>query len=284
MKPKLMLFTILTVCCILGTAEAAPPEYTGKIVIDNKTVEPGVTFMARISLEDSNIPVTGMRIPLNLGSSYLSCTFVDFSGSIKHPDMQTYYTTGGSEVEISLIPSAIDPLAVISDASGLIATLFIRVDEAALSENIRIDTILTDIPIEYAGITIHRLRRLEFSEESGLATLLPSIEGGLIEVRNSTSVDDRADGLMPESMDLLQNYPNPFNPATTISFVLPERADIRVDIFNLLGQSVAVLAEGSYEAGRYDLPWNASDKPSGVYFYRLTCDQDVLTRKMILMK
>jgi type IX secretion system substrate protein len=284
MKLKLILFTVLAVCCILGTAEASPPDYTGKIVIDSKTVEPGSTFMIRINLEDNNIPLTGMKIPLKLGSPFLSCSYIDFTGSVKHPDMQAYYSVNGTDLEISFIPSPIEPLATISDVSGLIATLYISVDGAATSGDIQIDSILTDNPIEYAGTTIHRMLRLEFSEESGLTTLVPDIEGGLIEVKNSTSVEDLANGLMPESMELMQNYPNPFNPATTISFILPQRANIRVDIYNLLGQNIDVLADGLYDAGQYNLVWDASGKPSGVYFYRLTVGNDVLTRKMVMMK
>jgi hypothetical protein len=280
----LMLFTVLAVCCIQGTAEASPPEYTGKIVIDNKTVEPGATFLVHVYLEDNNIPLTGMKIPLDLGSPYLSCSYVDFSGSVRHAEMQAYYAINGTDVELSLIPSAIDPLAVISGVSGLIATLYISVDEAAVSGNIQINGQLSDDPVDFGGLTIHRFTRPEFSEETGLTTIVPDLEGGLIEVKNSTAVDDFSDGLLPTSMELMQNYPNPFNPATTISFALPERADVRIDVYNMLGQNIAVLAEDSYEAGQYDIVWNASGKPSGVYFYRLNVGNEVLTRKMVLMK
>jgi hypothetical protein len=96
--------------------------------------------------------------------------------------------------------------------------------------------------------------------------------------------------LSPKEFSLAQNYPNPFNPATSISFSLPRKSAVKMEIIDILGQRVALLAEGSYEAGFYTVVWdgkNASGKQasSGVYFYRMLVDNQMLqTRKMILLK
>ena len=84
--------------------------------------------------------------------------------------------------------------------------------------------------------------------------------------------------------DLSQNYPNPFNPVTEISFNLPEQAYARLQVFNILGQEIAVLVDQQLPAGDYTFPWNAGGLASGVYFYRLQAGDFVETKKMILVK
>lgn len=82
----------------------------------------------------------------------------------------------------------------------------------------------------------------------------------------------------------LQNFPNPFNPSTTIAFDVPEKAKIRLAIFDCLGREVALLAEGYRLAGHYTVPFYAGNLPSGVYFYRLRAGTFVETKKMLLMR
>ena len=85
---------------------------------------------------------------------------------------------------------------------------------------------------------------------------------------------------------LLQNYPNPFNPSTTISFELTRPEYIRLSVYTMLGQPVAMLAEGKREAGWYRIAFNADQLPSGIYFYRLeqVSGEVLLTRRMTLIK
>jgi hypothetical protein len=86
------------------------------------------------------------------------------------------------------------------------------------------------------------------------------------------------------SYSLSNNYPNPFNPSTKITYSIPERATISLKVFNLLGSEVAELVKGEIEAGKYNINFNASSLPSGVYFYRLQAGSFIQTRKMILLK
>jgi len=104
-----------------------------------------------------------------------------------------------------------------------------------------------------------------------------------ITVNPWTGVDD-VPGAPPGVYSLSQNYPNPFNPATSISYTLPEKAYVRLRIFNVLGQGVATLADGEQEPGYRSVGWDASAIPGGVYFYRLTAGPFTGTRKMILMR
>jgi len=82
----------------------------------------------------------------------------------------------------------------------------------------------------------------------------------------------------------VENYPNPFNPTTRISFTIPEKSQIKLKVFDILGREVQVLAYGVYEAGKYEVEFNASNLPSGVYFYNLTTGSNTITKKMLLMK
>jgi PKD repeat protein len=88
----------------------------------------------------------------------------------------------------------------------------------------------------------------------------------------------------PERFVLYQNNPNPFNPATDISFDLESDCNARLDVYNILGQRMTTLVDDYLPAGKYTFKWNANGEPSGVYFYRLTTDSFVETRKMVLMK
>lgn len=99
----------------------------------------------------------------------------------------------------------------------------------------------------------------------------------------------RTESSLPESAELFQNYPNPFNPTTMIRFYLPERSAVRLDVFNLLGQHIATLMEGIHSGGFGEVEWDARDDSgvpvaSGLYLYRLTIGETVLTRRMVLLK
>ena len=97
-------------------------------------------------------------------------------------------------------------------------------------------------------------------------------------------VDVESDNSVPAMYSLAQNYPNPFNPTTTIEYALPHAGYATLRIYNVLGEEVATLVEGEQAAGTFKTTWDASDLPSGVYFYRLTAGEYVQTRKMVLMK
>lgn len=88
----------------------------------------------------------------------------------------------------------------------------------------------------------------------------------------------------PTLYSLEQNFPNPFNPSTTISFVLPESAEVTLTIYNTLGQKVAELVNTTLESGRYSYVWRAENFPNGTYIYELRANDFKLFKKMILLK
>lgn len=98
-----------------------------------------------------------------------------------------------------------------------------------------------------------------------------------------TSVIEQRE-VVPTELALRQNYPNPFNPATRIEYALPKQGYVLLTIFNVLGQQVARLVGEVQTPGTHVVDWNAQDKSSGVYFYRLQAGDASITRKMLLIR
>ncbi|NUO20415.1 T9SS type A sorting domain-containing protein [bacterium] len=96
--------------------------------------------------------------------------------------------------------------------------------------------------------------------------------------------DDVPGNLLPESFTLA-SYPNPFNPSTQLAFTLPQNANVKLSIFNVLGQVSDVLLDAPLTAGEYSLAWNAGNRPSGLYFAKLETSTGLSTvQKLTLLK
>ena len=118
-------------------------------------------------------------------------------------------------------------------------------------------------------------------------------DGNYSEVRqftvSSISVADKKPGTLPTRYALLSVYPNPFNPSTTITYHLPEKADVSLVIYNGLGQAIRELASGLRPAGKYTVTWDARDRSgasllSGLYLFRFKAGSRVFTQKTLLIR
>ncbi|MBD3233425.1 MAG: T9SS type A sorting domain-containing protein [candidate division Zixibacteria bacterium] len=89
---------------------------------------------------------------------------------------------------------------------------------------------------------------------------------------------------VPTDYALMEAYPNPFNANTTITYELPEAGFVNLEVYNLRGQKVVTLVNEHNGAGRHRVSWDASEQASGVYFYKLTAGETVLTKRMTLLK
>ena len=112
--------------------------------------------------------------------------------------------------------------------------------------------------------------KAQFLKDYYLNSILTSIENNVIE--------------NVKHFSLAQNYPNPFNPITKIKYSIPKSSQVKLKIFNTLGQEIEILVSEEKSVGTYEITWYASNLPSGVYFYRLQAGDFVQTRKMILLK
>lgn len=89
---------------------------------------------------------------------------------------------------------------------------------------------------------------------------------------------------IPQQSALLNSYPNPFNAATEIKYILAQESHVKLDVFNLAGQVVETLVDDTKPAGEYSVNWDASDKPSGIYLYKLTTKDYSVTKRMTFLK
>ena len=103
------------------------------------------------------------------------------------------------------------------------------------------------------------------SEAKAVDTVRISVERAII-----ISVTDEM--IIPNDYVLHQNYPNPFNPSTMVKYGIPEQSNIRIEVFNMLGQSVGLLVDGNKSAGYYETTWNGENLPSGLYLISLRAE------------
>lgn len=125
------------------------------------------------------------------------------------------------------------------------------------------------------------------------ATTIKDIRALAYSIAEPTSLQDDFT-IMPTEYSLEQNFPNPFNPNTTIKFSVPTSANIKLTVYNILGETVRVLFDKEFHSGNYSVVWNADDQTgrkvsSGVYFYELKAVSDKGSdfnqiRKMVLLK
>ena len=100
----------------------------------------------------------------------------------------------------------------------------------------------------------------------------------------TTPTDVEGDQIVPEKFALLQNYPNPFNPSTKITYNIPQRSNVSLKIYDMLGKEIATLVNEQKEVGTYNVQFDASKLSSGVYIYSIQAGDFLVSRKMILMK
>ena len=99
-----------------------------------------------------------------------------------------------------------------------------------------------------------------------------------------TGVENNLTSMIPHDIKLYQNYPNPFNPTTTINYQLPASENVVLKVYNLLGEEIATLVNGSQQAGIHSVIFNAGRYSSGIYFYSIRTNNLTLTKKMMLVK
>lgn len=102
---------------------------------------------------------------------------------------------------------------------------------------------------------------------------------GIFEYSDAVEIE-----VIPHEFELFQNYPNPFNPTTKIKFSVPNQSELRIDLYNMIGEIVKTLAEGKYETGNYEIDLDMSNLSSGIYLYKMQSNGFVKVRKLLLMK
>ena len=142
------------------------------------------------------------------------------------------------------------------------------------------------LPVEFGIGTASIIDSLIIKWPSGLeqrfANVTPNIiynmtEGQLLAVNNINNN-------IPEKYSLSQNYPNPFNPSTIIRFQIKDSRFVTLKVYNILGNEIATLVNEKKSPGSYEVNWDASNFPTGIYFCKLVTDNFSDTKKMVLIK
>ncbi len=279
MAYRLKIFTLSAIFFALSAPSWGEPAFAGQVSVGSVNATAGSAVAIPVNLAGSNMPIMALTVPLRFSSILLRIDSVSFAGTLIKPNMSplVYIDNPGRWLKFTFTPSGGQPL--ITDQSGLLATIHGTINPGAAPQVITIDSICRLEP----GSAPQPWTRPEFTDNSGSAVFVPTFSPGAIVVQNPMDAGDD-DQNLPTVFELAQNYPNPFNPSTTISFSLPERSTVTLRVYNILGQEVANLADGVFEAGRHEMAWDADNSASGIYFYRLTYKNQVLTRKMALIR
>jgi hypothetical protein len=240
---------------------------------------PGSHAVVPVTLAGNTVKIMALTVPLKLPSANLTIDSVSFAGALLKPGMTPMVSIDNvaHTVRFSFFPSSGTP--AISETAGLLASLHLTITSPAPDQTVTIDSLCQ---VEHQTPPILRIRP-ELADTSGTTVHVPEFTAGQVVVKNSMDAGD--DGsLMPKVFALEQNFPNPFNPSTVISFSLPKQDMVSLKVFNILGQEVETLVDDVLSAGVHTVTWNADRTASGVYFYRLSFDGQVLTRKMTFLK
>jgi len=289
MKNSLTLILLMTI--LMGAVGVQSAQaYAGVVSVDTVEGEAGQQVMVPIRLSNNNEAISAITIPLWQSNPYITVDSISFVGSILPNNFTSLIQPAGAindTFKISLIGNWETPTPVITASEGILATLFISISPMANPGIVPIDTFHTvDTFYTDGGSTIiEEEQQLLASDISGLVVFLPDFTPGAVIVLSPTDADDGVEPSgLPSEFKLSQNYPNPFNPTTTIEFDLPTASEVNLEVFNILGQKVAVLIDGRLSAGTHRVTYDASNEPSGVYFYRLSHSKGIETKKMTLLK
>ena len=110
-----------------------------------------------------------------------------------------------------------------------------------------------------------------------LGCVIDGVSYGLVRTQEETKN-------IPNAFNLSQNYPNPFNPSTTIRYSVPGLKPITLKVYDVLGNEIKTLVKSEKPSGTYEVKWNATGVPSGIYFYQIKAGDYIQTRKMVLLK
>lgn len=219
--------------------------------------------------------LVAMDIPLSF-SEGASVKEIVFTDRVKSFEVQiANHDNEKREIVIGLISMVTGEKPDMVAGSGAVAEITFILEPGVTSVEIN--------PIEIETPN-HSLTYYWNDFSSGRAEVMsvhPEVETGQIFYANPTAI--------PTKFALHQNSPNPFNPTTKVAFDMPEAGDVKISVFNVLGQNVNDLVNGYREAGSHEVIWNGKDNSgatvaTGMYFYRIDTQQFTETKKMLLLK
>lgn len=287
-KCLIVFLAVLVVLPAMAVAANAPTK--DAVAIGAPTLaaaNDGATRRVTVPLNlDNTQRLVAMDIPLRFGQpgDGISLVNVEYASRVDYFNEKiTNIDNEDKNVVMGLISMAYDPSTPdLEVGSGPIAYLTFDVTDPTL-ESFTIASADIPTPAHHLMLVWH-----ETAENGDLAVRWNDKLDFSVEVP-LTDVTSAGRTPIPTSYALDQNYPNPFNAGTVISFALPEASRVKVSVFNVLGQTVRVLADEEMAAGMQRVSWdgrddNGSAAASGVYFYRISANNFTDTKKMTLLK
>jgi hypothetical protein len=257
MKKVLLVSAVLVMLLALSATAANKIAYQG-----SKEVTINLS-------NDETIAAVAMALSFGKPGEDVFCKSVDFAGSRVDYINNDQKTSGIKQATIDNVNKTILLLVIpfsekrISAGSGSIAKL------------------------NFEGSVSPKLSSAVIKRQDGEI----SLEGIALlgEKSNKINFSTSSTPVLPSNFSLSQNYPNPFNPETNISYTLPEAANVRLVIFNILGQKVKTLVNEKQAAGYQTVKWDGTDDignhvGSGIYFYKITAGNYSDSKKMTLLK
>ncbi len=209
----------------------------------------------------SNNPIAIEQLTLSdIDESYEGkLVYIANVDTIANSPVGSWPVTGGGETEIS-------------DGTG---NFVLRIDG---DTEIADSSFTPTFPANIAGIIA------QFDGDSPCDSAYSIQPRDLADLDFTVSVKEINNDVVVKDYSLSQNFPNPFNPTTEINFSLPNETKVTIDIYNVLGQKVLTLLDRKIKQGSHSITFDAKNLASGAYFYRLTTDDFVQTKKMLLLK
>ncbi len=248
-------------------AAAYPPgAYQGSLHIANNSPLPIIEVPVQMTIESPGIPQISV-------DPVLIADTLQFQSSIQNYNL-TIHNTGNGSLFYTIIDT-------IFNGSGWleIDNLFGIIAAGEVGQiNVQVD------PTNLAGDSLYLAElRIISNDPVSPETVIP------VQIFISYPTQIAGKNVLPKTLALYANYPNPFNPTTTIAFDLPASGKVKLEIFNILGQRVKVLADSELPPGHYQYVWNTKTEDgqslaAGIYFYKLQSGERTIVKKMILSK
>jgi hypothetical protein len=263
----------------------ASNEKNGRVLISMAAINP---------IKESGDLIYLEFTALNVGNSALSIVeyrinensiiYSDERGSVK-----VFDENGNQPPFIVQIPDTLsfysnDTLEVFIDES-----LFTDAEDnfTDLKISFTIDPLVV-IPIYSAYTGLLTITTLDYSGIATLNIIVEDLDGGVLEfdiiLDIEVKVSNKEENDLPTKFVLHQNYPNPFNPGTNISYQLSKSGNVLLEVYSLNGQLISTLVNSFQTAGNYTIYFNASNLSSGVYLYKISGNDFISVKKMLLLK
>jgi len=166
------------------------------------------------------------------------------------------------------------------DSDPMVLRYLLELDTTDQFNDFFVDSVVIGNSLDYTGLEVDKnyYWRVRANNAAGWS------DHSEVRTFNTFITSVSENDLLPDVFTLEQNYPNPFNPATTIKYQIPELSFVTIKVYDVLGNEINTLVNNEKSAGDYEVEFNASALPSGVYFYKIKAGDFVQVRKMMLLK